>query len=269
MIYSGQAGQTGHANARCETETMRTENYAPRSRALVARDMLLRLIQDGGYKPGDQLPSERQMAEQFSVSRPTVREALRILEEEGRITRRVGLGTFVNSALVVDAGLETLSSFTEIMAAAGFTAGTSQLEVTETVMSADEAELFKVAPGTPQILVERVRTLDDHPVMYSVHRFPKSLIGEVPLERYRGSLFALFEERSGIRLTYAYSSVYATVAGELIAEKLGCAPENALLVLDELTYGIDDQLLATGLSHFRGDVHRYHILRRRPAESNV
>jgi GntR family transcriptional regulator len=265
----GQAGLTGQTIWENPGGDEPMSNHDKRSRAFIARSMLLKLIHEGDYQPGDQLPSERQLADKFSVSRPTVREALRILEEEGRITRHVGLGTFVSSSLVIDAGLETLSSFTEMMAAAGYTAGTSHLDISEAVMTSDEAELFGTSPDTTQIIVERVRTLDGHSVMYSVHKFPKRLVGDVPLEHYRGSLFALLEERSGVRLSHAYSTVYATIAGDIIAEKLGCSPDSALLVLDEMTYGTENQLLAIGLSYFRGDVHRYHILRRRPSESSA
>ncbi len=53
------------------------------------------LIQDGRLKPGAQLPSERELAETFKVSRASVREALRALEAEGLVTSRTGTGTFV------------------------------------------------------------------------------------------------------------------------------------------------------------------------------
>jgi GntR family transcriptional repressor for pyruvate dehydrogenase complex len=53
------------------------------------------LIQDGRLKPGAQLPSERELAETFKVSRASVREALRALEAEGLVTSRTGMGTFV------------------------------------------------------------------------------------------------------------------------------------------------------------------------------
>lgn len=53
------------------------------------------LIKEGRFKAGDQLPSERELAETFKVSRTSVREALRALETEGLIVTRTGMGTFV------------------------------------------------------------------------------------------------------------------------------------------------------------------------------
>ena len=54
-----------------------------------------RLIRDGRFKAGDQLPSERELAETFRVSRTSVREALRALESQGLIVSRTGMGNFV------------------------------------------------------------------------------------------------------------------------------------------------------------------------------
>ena len=53
------------------------------------------LIKDGRLKAGDQLPSERELAETFKVSRTSVREALRALETQGLMVTRTGMGTFV------------------------------------------------------------------------------------------------------------------------------------------------------------------------------
>lgn len=53
------------------------------------------LIREGKFKAGDQLPSERELAETFKVSRTSLREALRALETEGLVVSRTGTGTFV------------------------------------------------------------------------------------------------------------------------------------------------------------------------------
>lgn len=55
------------------------------------------LIEAGELKPGSRLPPERQLAERFSVSRPTVREALIVLEVEGHIQIRMGSGVYISS----------------------------------------------------------------------------------------------------------------------------------------------------------------------------
>lgn len=60
-------------------------------------DQLRSLIEEGEFALGDRLPSERDLAEKFGISRPTVREALIALEVEGRIRIKVGSGIFVTA----------------------------------------------------------------------------------------------------------------------------------------------------------------------------
>src|SRR6516164_10052814 len=62
---------------------------APKTSELIA-DQLRRQIVRGAVKPGDRLPPETQLMEQFGVSRPTIREAFRILETERLIVVRPG-----------------------------------------------------------------------------------------------------------------------------------------------------------------------------------
>ena len=60
-------------------------------------DQVATLISTGEYQPGDQLLSERELAERLKVSRPTVREAMIALEVRGLIEIRVGVGIFVRA----------------------------------------------------------------------------------------------------------------------------------------------------------------------------
>ena len=57
-------------------------------------------IDEGLWKIGDRLPSERDLAERFKVSRMTLRQAITLLVEEGILERRVGSGTYIASSRV-------------------------------------------------------------------------------------------------------------------------------------------------------------------------
>ncbi len=61
-------------------------------------DQLRGLIEGGEFAPGARLPSERDLADQLGISRPTVREALIALEVEGKVRIRVGSGVYVAPA---------------------------------------------------------------------------------------------------------------------------------------------------------------------------
>ncbi|MGD2157132.1 MAG: FadR/GntR family transcriptional regulator [Anaerolineales bacterium] len=76
-------------------------NFKPiesRSVRLKVVDQIVQLVQEGKLKPGDQLPSERTIAERMGISRPTVREAVAALEVVGLVETKIGQGTFIKSA---------------------------------------------------------------------------------------------------------------------------------------------------------------------------
>lgn len=85
------------------------------SAAIAAR--LRQAILDGSYACGERLPAERELAEHFSASRSTVREALRRLEEAHLVTRRIGSGTFVShrQTLAGDGNIAELTSPLELV----------------------------------------------------------------------------------------------------------------------------------------------------------
>ena len=83
-------------------------------------DQIKKDIDEGSWKIGERLPSERDLAEEFAVSRMTLRQAISLLVEEGVLERRVGSGTFVSSTRVQER-MRGTTSFTEIVKAQGKT----------------------------------------------------------------------------------------------------------------------------------------------------
>ncbi|MFE0154757.1 FadR/GntR family transcriptional regulator [Nonomuraea sp. NPDC059007] len=81
-----------------------------KSAAVQVADQLVVAIRDGHLKPGDKLPPERELAQNFDVSRPTIREALAALELAGLAKSHKGRGTIVtgSSAVVATWGVEVL-----------------------------------------------------------------------------------------------------------------------------------------------------------------
>jgi DNA-binding FadR family transcriptional regulator len=77
----------------------RSQSPTPPSTGDLARLILAR-CSEPGYAQGGRLPTERRLAEEFSVTRTAVRHALALLEAERRISREVGRGTFLRTAAV-------------------------------------------------------------------------------------------------------------------------------------------------------------------------
>jgi GntR family transcriptional regulator len=154
---------------------LRSARAKSRTLTEAAQEELRQAIVNGTYSPGSQLPTEAELGELLGVSRTVVREALRMLEEDGLIDRRHGVGTFVREHSILK-NLNFNFGITEMIKAAGMLPGTAYFAVRHEPTDSDVAVQLNLSPGTPALVVERVRTADKRPVVYSLDIFPGSLL---------------------------------------------------------------------------------------------
>src|ERR1700678_2014627 len=112
--------------------------------------------------PDDALPSERDLAADFAVSRITVRKALDGLVADGLLVRRQGAGNFVSSR--VDKNFAMLTWFSEDMRALGRTPRSVWLKLAADTVSPEEALALRLSPVTPVFRFNRIRYADDAPM---------------------------------------------------------------------------------------------------------
>lgn len=127
------------------------------------KHILLAQIDSGVYKDGDRLPSEYELTRQYKVSRHVVRQALKDLIAEGRITARQGTGYFVNNKRFRKA-LPKLGSHTKSMSKLGLP--TQTIVTSQKITAPPEfiAEKLLTPGENNAILIERVSYLEDEPV---------------------------------------------------------------------------------------------------------
>lgn len=158
------------------------------------RDRIAELIRNEGLKPGDKLPTEAQLTERFNVSRPALREALKLLEQEGEIYVEHGRGRFVSaiSAVQVDRPITVFESVTDMTRAYGYKPINKVLSISEEVPDAEIAKHLQLGEAERVIRIERLRLERDEPIMYCVDYVPRRI---VPMRLYdidwSGSLLSL------------------------------------------------------------------------------
>ncbi len=226
-------------------------------------DRLKQDIEKGIFKEKEKLPSEFELAKLLGVSRATLREALRVLEEENIIVRRHGVGTFVNSKPVFTSGIEQLSSVSAMIRNAGMEPGTIYLSSLEAAASEDDSKRFQCEEDATIVTMERVRTADDEPVVYCVDKVPQDYLPTDFLIRKEGSIFTALEETGNIRISHAVAYIDPVGYHEVATPTLNCEPETSLLVLKQLHYDENDRVVLYSKNYFRADKFSFHVVRKR------
>ena len=142
---------------------------------------LKRAISDGMLKPGERLDNELDLTERLGVSRPTVRQAVQRLVDQGLVVRRRGLGTVVMAPRILRS--VALTSLYDDLAASGRQPATTVLQVRE--IDADEtvAATLSLPPGSRVLAVERLRHADDTPLALMHNYLPAGLLRGDPADR--------------------------------------------------------------------------------------
>lgn len=203
-----------------------------RHRLEEVRDALVAQMHRGEIRPGQQLPSERDLCVALGVSRTTLREALDLLEADGLIDRVHGSGTFAREPRI-SFDVSVLVSFTqgvldkgrvpgaELLSSAKVKASRAGGLVTRELNLADADFVWQIV---------RLRTANEAPVALEHSWFPVALapgLGDDDLER--SSIYALLAQRYGLTLVSAEQRLEAVVASEDDAELLDCLPGDPLM----------------------------------------
>lgn len=206
----------------------------------------------GGARPGDRLPSEAELSEQFDVNRLTVRRALNELSQRGLIETVHGKGSFVTPPVVrYDISARRDASFTHRMRELGH-------QVTVRLISKDIVTCSplqdELRTNEELFVCTTVRLVDDQPWSLSVtsigaERFP----GLIDDWKGRSSLFDFLLERHGVRMQRAYRTFSCRLAQPSEAEHLQVRIGAPVLEMRGLNVDQDQHPVALVQHRFRAD----------------
>jgi len=234
----------------------------------IAQQELRQAITGGTFRPGSQLPTEAELCEMLGVSRTVVREALRVLEDDGLVSRRHGVGTFVRNHPILK-NLNFNFGITEMIESAGLKSGTSHLAIKQEAADKEKAEQLRVDLGTPLITVERVRTADERPVVYSLDTLSAALVeraGFDPQLLRTESIYTLLQTSLGQVIEHGIARLLPVSAPPHVKEKLRL-PSNALaLYIVQTDYSSDDEPLVYSCEYHLPDAFDFRVWRRGPTK---
>jgi GntR family transcriptional regulator len=218
------------------------------------KELLRDEILSGRWPAGVQIPSEPELCRLLDVSRTVVRQALGDLGHEGLLRRRKGLGTFVAEPKIHGRLVQSLTGFHDDMLAQGRVPRTRVLD--QRVMPAPKivAAELGLGEGAPVVMIDRVRSVDDEPIVLVTTYLPQVLVpGLEGIDFTDRSLYQTLAARYGLVIERGHRLLESIAASAACAEQLGIEPGDPLLFLRSVTYLPDGQAIEYYEARHRGD----------------
>lgn len=230
-------------------------------------DQLVDLLSDkiqNEMHPGDALPSERDLAETYGLSRTTVRLAMSELEELGLVTRKHGKGTFVSSVSRDTTDLMGTYSFTDQMRSLGRVPHTEVIDFEVREASKFVAQNMDLCLGEAVFRMRRLRTADGVPMMLERTYMPVKVFDGLTQRMVESkSLYEIVEQDFRMKIKTAEEAFGARAARPDEARLLKIDEGAPVLHLVRTTYNSKNVVIEYTRSVARADMFEYKIVHTR------
>lgn len=235
---------------------------------IYARDahaMLLREMRTGAYAASKHLPRESELAKVMGISRTQLRDILAVLECEGFITRRHGVGTLINRhVLELAVRIDMEQEFMDMIHAGGRTPSVLFAKAEESPATAEEAARLNLQPGAALMRSQKLCAADRHPAIYCEDMFDASLLrAPVTDQSFRPPVFQLLQDNCRLNCYMDVARLLPIVADAALADILQVAPGTALMYIEEVDYDVDGNPILFSRQYFVSDYFQYNIIRKR------
>jgi GntR family transcriptional regulator len=223
------------------------------------REALLSMVNEGEYRVGDPILTERELGDYFQVSRITVRRAIEDLVREGYLITRQGKGTYV-ARPKIQRHIAEMKSFSQEMEEEGYHPDSRLLSLRHERAGAYVAGSLDIDKEAWIWVVERLRLADDEPLCLSLaylHLPPQVTLTPKELEQEK-SLWRILE-RKGVRMARTEGNIQAVAAGDREAQLLLIEQGAPLLLVEGTVFAIDGTPIEFHQIYNRGDRYKYFI----------
>lgn len=202
-------------------------------------DALKVRLQADEWPLGQRLPTEAQLVAEYSVSRATVRQAIKDLENQHLVVVRQGSGTYRADHPGISTGMQELASISATIAAMGLTPSMLYRRRIVRTATQDEGEQFALAPGAAVVDIQRKILADGRTVAFSYDVLPRWVFpDDFEAAHLDGSVFGYLAAHGGPRPTRGLAEVHA-VRSDTVGWGDDAEDQQLYVLLDQMQY--DDQ----------------------------
>lgn len=245
--------------------------YPRRGSYAEARDELDRLVRDLASRGKQRLPSEDDLSAYLGASRPTVRAALMSLEQEGKLQRLHGLGTYVNRlALDVKANIAQDRPFLDVLRSLGHDASVRATSLAEVDAPADV--LGRLRLDQPQLAwkIERLWLASGVPAVFAIDYIPSRYLSVAREQVAEGdSVFAFIAANTERTVRYSIADLVPTVADDRVVHALKVPQPSAVLLLLHTHVDDEDVPVAVTYAYLNDSVVRFAVVRQHLVSDGV
>jgi GntR family transcriptional regulator len=213
-------------------------------------------VRNGEWAVGGLIPSDRELCQQYGVSKFTILQALGELVREGLLRRAQGRGTIVVRQRV-EHDLTKLRGFSEDMLLRGLQPSSRVLRAEIVPCPADVAAHLAILPDEEVVRLERVRFADGRPLAVETHYHPAMLCPGLTQRDLSGSLKAILENEYALKFDHATQWLRARPATTVERKILQIPRDTAVLEMLRVTYTPKNLPFEYLESSFRGDQYNF------------
>jgi len=230
--------------------------------------ILRRKILSGELPPLTPIPTEDALAQEFDVSRITIRQALGLLEKDGLVIRQRGKGTFVSEGAKAYESAKLTGSMEDLILM-GVQTSTKVLDFSWGEAPQTVKERLALEEELQVLRIEKIRLVDSKPFSYVINYLPKR-IGEKIREQdvtAKPTLMVL-EENLGIRPDEADQTIEATIADAHVAPLLDIRVGDPLLKVERTVFDVKSRPVECVFVLYRADKYFFNVKLKRTRSKN-
>lgn len=221
------------------------------------KEDLLYKIETGVYREGDKIPKELDLAKQYNVSRPTVRQAILTLAEEGYVNRIKRKGTFIKKRKINQEFTHVISSFDTEISQKGMTPKTNVLVFEKIPAPAKASEILNIEEGQEVYKLVRLRYAENDPIVFVTTYIPTILFPDLMEHDFtKKRLYQAFLE-SKKPIVRAKRILDAVKADETTAALLSVKESDPIFYFQTIGFTYDDQVIEYSISKYRSDLNSF------------